>query len=33
MKYAQRMNMVKASAIRASQKKIAAKVASGGSGE
>lgn len=31
MKYAQRMNMVKASAIRASQKKIAAKVASGGS--
>lgn len=31
MKYAQRMNMVKASAIRASQKKIAAKVESGGS--
>lgn len=31
MKYAQRMNMVKASAIRASQKKIAAKVAIGGS--
>ncbi|MEG0372240.1 MAG: PLP-dependent aminotransferase family protein, partial [Clostridium sp.] len=30
MKYAQRMSMVKASAIRASQKKIAAKVASGG---
>lgn len=30
MKYAKRMSKVKASAIRSSQKKIAAKVASGG---
>lgn len=31
MKYAKRMEKVKASAIRSSQKKIAAKVANGGS--